>query len=194
MRVLVLYANPNDKSFGAVLHRQVIQALVTQGHRIDDCDLYAEAFDPILSQQDRADYHDPRVNRARVASYPERLLSAEGLVLIFPVWNEGFPAIMKGFFDRVFIPGVSFAMGVDGSIIPSLENLRKLASVCTYGADRLTTFLLGDPPRRVVKRLVRAMPGHRVSCDYLALYDMNRITMEKRQAFITKVERAFQAW
>jgi hypothetical protein len=38
------------------------------------------------------------------------------------------------------------------------------------------------------------MPGHRVSCDYLALYDMNRITMEKRQAFITKVERAFQAW
>jgi NAD(P)H dehydrogenase (quinone) len=194
MRVLILYANPNEKSFGAALHGQVTQTLRVAGHQIDDCDLYAEAFDPVLSRQDRADYHDARINRTRVASYAERLLRAEALVLIYPVWNEGFPAILKGFFDRVFIPGVSFKMGADGTVTPSLENLRKLAAVCTYGADRVSTFLLGDPPRRVVKRLVRAMPGHHISCDYLALYDMNRTTPDRRQFFLAKVEGVFKTW
>jgi NAD(P)H dehydrogenase (quinone) len=194
MRVLIVYANPSEKSFGAALHRQVRLSLGVRGHQIDDCDLYAEAFDPILSGQERADYHDTSLNRARVAPYAERLLNAEALVLIYPVWNEGFPAILKGFFDRVFIPGVSFKMGADGSMSPSLENVRKLAAVCTYGADRVSTFLLGDPPRKVVKRLVRAMPGHHVSCDYLALYGMNQTTPTRRQSFLTKVDGAFKTW
>jgi putative NADPH-quinone reductase len=113
---------------------------------------------------------------------------------VYPVWNEGFPAILKGFFDRVFIPGVSFKMGADGSITPSLERLGKLGAVCTYGADRLSTFLLGDPPRRVVKRLIRAMPGHSVTCDYLALYDMNRSAPTHRVAFLDKVAGSFEKW
>jgi NAD(P)H dehydrogenase (quinone) len=115
-------------------------------------------------------------------------------VLVYPVWNEGFPAILKGFFDRVFIPGVSFKMGSDGAVTPALVKLQKLAAVCTYGANRLNTFLLGDPPRRVVKRLVRAMPGHSITCSYLALYDMNRITSAGRAAFQSKVGRAFDGW
>jgi NAD(P)H dehydrogenase (quinone) len=72
--------------------------------------------------------------------------------------------------------------------------VEKVAAVCTYGADPLNTFLLGDPPRRISKRLVRAMPGHSVTCSYLALYDMNRSTPEGRPAFQSKVGRAFRAW
>jgi multimeric flavodoxin WrbA len=119
-------------------------------------------------------------------------LAAEALVLIYPVWNEGFPAILKGFFDRVFIPGMSFTIGPDGASVPNPQKLRKLAAVCTYGANRTTTFLLGDPPKRVVKRLVRAMPGRAVRCDYLAYYDMDHSTAEKRTAFLEKVKRAFE--
>ena len=107
-------------------------------------------------------------------------MAAEALVLIYPVWNEGFPAILKGFFDRVFIPGVSFNSGPDGAAVPNLQKLRKLAAVCTYGASRTTSFLLGDPPKRVVKRLVRSMPGHAVRCDYLAYYDMDHSNPEQR--------------
>jgi hypothetical protein len=46
----------------------------------------------------------------------------------------------------------------------------------------------------VVKRLVRSMPGHAVRCDYLAYYDMDHSTAEKRAAFLEKVKRAFEAW
>ena len=97
MRVLILYANPVATSFGAALHQQAVKALQAGGHDIDDCDLYAERFDPILSEQERVRYHNIRVNREPVADYADRLLAAEALVLVYPVWNEGFPAILKGF-------------------------------------------------------------------------------------------------
>jgi NAD(P)H dehydrogenase (quinone) len=125
-------------------------------------------------------YHNVELNRPPIGAYADRLLAAEALVLVYPVWNEGFPAILKGFFDRVFIPGVSFKIGPDGAAIPNLQKLRKLAAVCTYGASRTTSFLLGDPPKRVVKRLVRSMPGHAVRCDYLAYYDMDHSNPEQR--------------
>jgi NAD(P)H dehydrogenase (quinone) len=112
-----------------------------------------------MGELERIRYHDTEVSQAPIAAYADRLLAAEALVLIYPVWNEGFPAILKGFFDRVFIPGVSFKIGPDGAAIPNLQKLLKLAAVCTYGAGRTTSFLLGDPPKRVVKRLVRSMPG-----------------------------------
>ena len=73
-------------------------------------------FDPVLSEQERMQYHDANLNRAPIAAYADRLLAAEALILIYPVWNEGFPAILKGFFDRVFIPGVSFTVGPDGAL------------------------------------------------------------------------------
>jgi NAD(P)H dehydrogenase (quinone) len=139
-------------------------------------------------------YHNAELNRAPIAVYADRLLAAEALVLVYPVWNEGFPAILKGFFDRVFIPGVSFTIGPDGAAVPNLQKLRKLAAVCTYGASRTISFLLGDPPKRVVKRLVRSMPGHAVRCDYLAYYDMDHSNPEQRAAFLEKVKRTFEAW
>ena len=47
--------------------------------------------------------------------------AAEALVLSFPVWNFGYPAILKGFFDRVFLPGVSFDLLDDGGVVPALH-------------------------------------------------------------------------
>ncbi|HEX7532238.1 MAG TPA: NAD(P)H-dependent oxidoreductase, partial [Methyloceanibacter sp.] len=72
--------------------------------------------------------HPLNTNRAPVAAFANRLLAAEALVLIYPVWNEGFPAILKGFFDRVFIPGVSFTIGSGGVATPNLQKLEKLAA------------------------------------------------------------------
>ena len=194
LRVFILYANPVAASFGATLCKQVVTTLRSRGHEIDDCDLYAESFNPVMAEQERMRYHNANLNRAPIAAYADRLLAAEALVLIYPVWNEGFPAILKGFFDRVFIPGVSFKIGPDGAAIPNLQKLRKLGAVCTYGASRTTSFLLGDPPKRVVKRLVRSMPGHAVRCDYLAYYDMDHSNPEQRAAFLERVKRTFEAW
>ncbi|MER8896859.1 NAD(P)H-dependent oxidoreductase [Mesorhizobium sp. M0676] len=186
MKVLVLYAHPVETSFNASLHRTIVERLTAAGHEVDDCDLYAEDFDPRLTRGERLDYHNQRSPADPAAPYVERLLKAEALVLSYPVWNYGFPAILKGFFDRVFLPGVSFKL-VDGKAQPSLHNIRKLTAVTTYGGSRLRAMLMGDPPRRLVKRMLRATIRPGASVSYLAHYSMNLSTDETRAAFIAKV-------
>lgn len=186
MRVLVLYAHPVETSYHAALHARVLASLARAGHEVDDLDLYAEDFDPRLTRAERLAYHDLDNDRAAVAPYVARLQRAEALVLVFPVWNFGYPAILKGFFDRVFLPGVSFRMA-DGKVVPCLHNIRKVATVTTYGGSRLRALLVGDPPRKAVKRVLRAVVRPAAPFRYLAHYDMNRSTPESRAAFLDRV-------
>lgn len=184
-RALVLYAHPCDDSFASALHKTVVVTLDARGWEVDDCDLYTEGFDPVLSDAGRRGYHDEPDNIEPVKDYVERLRAADALILCFPVWNFGYPAILKGFFDRVFLPGVSFKL-VDGKVAPNLTHIKKLAAVTTYGGTRVRATLAGDPPRMVVKRAVWHVTRP-AKMRYLALYDMNRATDAKRAAFIAKV-------
>ena len=114
-------------------------------------------------------------------------------MLSFPVWNYGYPAILKGFFDRVFLPGVSFEL-VDGKARPSLHNIRKVAAVTSYGGSRFRAILMGDPPRKIVNRMMRATvkPGAPVS--YLAHYSMNLSTDADARGLLRKVRAAMDAF
>ena len=129
-RALVLYAHPCDDSFAATLHRTVVGTLSERGWEVDDCDLYKEGFEPVLTTAERRGYHDEPENIEPVKDYVERLRKADALILCFPVWNFGYPAILKGFLDRVFLPGVSFKL-VDGKVLPNLKHIKKLAAVTT---------------------------------------------------------------
>lgn len=186
MNVLLLYAHPVDTSFQAALRSMMLDRLKAAGHAVDLCDLYAEAFDPRLPAAERIAYHDPQTNAEGVRDHVKRLLRAEALVLCFPVWNYGYPAVLKGYFDRVFVPGVSFRL-VDGNVVPTLRNIRRVVAVTSYGGSRLRAMLMGDPPRKLVGRVLRATvgPGARVS--FLALYSMNRAGAEERRKFMSKV-------
>jgi NAD(P)H dehydrogenase (quinone) len=190
MRVLVLYCHPNPASYGAALHGAVLRALATAGHQVDDCDLYAEGFDAVLSREERLGYHDLAANTRPVQAHVDRLRAAEALVLVFPVWNFGFPALLKGYLDRVFLPGVSFGL-VDGATQGLLTNIGKVGVVTTYGATWLKATLLGNPPRKFCTRSLRAVTRFSASVDYLAHYDMNRSTAETRAAFLGRVTSHF---
>ncbi len=191
-RALVLFAHPCEESFSAALHKVVVDTLTAKGWEVDDCDLTAEGFNPVLTAAERRGYHDVASNTAPVQSYVDRLAKADALVLVFPVWNYGFPAILKGFFDRVFLPGVSFKL-VDGLVKPNLTNIRKLAAVTSYGGTRFKTFLAGDPPRRVVSLSIRYVCGAQ-KLRYLALHDMNRVTDAQRAAHLARVKREMEAF
>ena len=105
MRFLVVYAHPVEDSFHAALHRQVVTTLTSAGHEVDDCDLYAEGFQPVLSREERRAYHNTDTNGAFAPREIERLRRCQGLVLVFPTWWFGMPAILKGWVDRVFAMG-----------------------------------------------------------------------------------------
>jgi len=191
-RALVLFAHPCPESFNAAVHKVVVDTLRSRTWDVDDCDLNAEGFQPVLTEADRRGYHDEATNIEPVRAYVERLRAATALVLVFPVWNYGYPAILKGFLDRVFLPGVSFRL-VDGKVVPNLTNIRKLAAATTYGGNRLRTFLAGDPPRKTVTRAI----WHVCQPDktrYIALHDMNRCTPQRRSRHLDRVRREMEAF
>ena len=126
-RFLVVHAHPLADSLAAALRDAAIEGIAAAGHESDLVDLYADGFDPCLSVEERAafartDYAPP----SDIAGYCERLVSADGLVLVFPQWWFGMPAILKGFIDRVFVPGLTFAVDpATRALEPRLSRLRR---------------------------------------------------------------------
>lgn len=190
MRVLYVYCHPLPESFHAGLRAEALAGLAEAGHEVDLLDLYAEGFDPILSEEGRRNYHDTTLNRAGLEGHVERLMKAEGFVVQFPTWCFGFPAMLKGYFDRLFMPGVGFDISDPAHVKPLLGHIRKVAGISTYGRPRWRAIAMADPPRKMVKRYLRWYVGPRAGVDYYALYHMNVATAAQREAFKAKVRAA----
>jgi NAD(P)H dehydrogenase (quinone) len=187
MRILYLYCHPLEESFHAGIRDVALETLRKAGHEVDLCDLYAEGFQPVLTAEMRRDYHDLAKNRAGIEGYVERLHAAEGLVVQFPTWAFGFPAMLKGFFDRLFSPGIAFDLSDPAKVKPMLPKLRSVTGISTYGRPRLQALFVGDPPRKMITRYLRWYAGPRASIRYLALYHMNIATEAQRKGFIARV-------
>ncbi len=194
MRVLIVYAHPSQDSFVGALNKTVRGTLLARGHEVDNLDLYDEGFDPVMSHHMFKTYLDTSQNRIEVEGYVARLLNAEALVLVYPVWHDGLPAILKGFIDRVFLPGVVFEIGKDGVFRPLLQNIRRLAAVCTYGAHRDRIVRVGDLPRRLVNRNLGTLIAPGAPIQYVADYGMDGATQAHRARFVKRVEKAFGEW
>jgi putative NADPH-quinone reductase len=189
MRVLVVFAHPMDDSFASALRNAVVETLRTGGHEVDLCDLYREAFDPVLSEHERRSYRDTSSNLGRVSDHVARLRQAAGIVFVFPSWWYGMPAILKGYFDRVWLPGVAFEFGPQ-AIRPLLTNIRLFGVVTTTGAPGwFTRFYMGNPSRKVLMRgLARLMVAPGAERIWLALYGMENATATARTDFIQRVK------
>lgn len=189
MRVHVVHAHPVETSFNRALFNAVIEELTSKGHEVDALNLYDERFDAVLSREERLNYHEVPGNLTpAVKPYVDRLRAAEAIIFVHPVWNYGYPAILKGYFDRIFLPGVAFVLeggGDRGNLVPNLKNIKKAAFITTYGGNRLRTMIMGDPPRRIARRWGWAT--FRTRPKYLALYDMNNCTPERLNGFIETV-------
>ena len=195
MRVLVIYAHPVETSFNAALHGATVAALKRAGHEVDDLDLYAEGFSPVLTREERLNYHDESINQGPVKAYVERLKRAEAVVFVFPTWSFGAPAILKGFFDRVLLPGVSFRITPERTVVRLLDNIRAVAAVVTYGRPWwLVRFGVGDLPRWHITKYFRRACAPRARVRYHALYDMNRAGEAQRKRFLAKVEQAMASF
>ena len=193
MRVLYIYCHPLPESFHAAIRAKALDALAAAGHQVDLLDLYGEKFDPVLSEQGRRYYHDETRNRAGLETYVARLTAAEALVLQFPTWCFGAPAMLKGFFDRMIMPGVAFDISDPARVKPTLRNITRIVGIVTYGRPRYMAWWMSDPPRKIVKRYLRWFTGGTARTDYHALYHLNVASEAQRVAFIDRVARAMRS-
>jgi NAD(P)H dehydrogenase (quinone) len=189
VRVLYVYCHPLADSFHAAIRQEALAGLAEAGHFVDLLDLYAENFDPVLTADRRRDYHDPARNRANNQAYVDRLMVANALVVQFPTWSFGPPAMLKGWFDRMFGPGIAMDLSDPGRAKPVLLNIERITGISTYGRPRWQAIGMADPPRKIIKRYLPWFTGGKAKVRYHALYHMNTATLARRQRFLAKVRQ-----
>ena len=127
MQVLIVLAHPEPLSFNAALARRGAEALRAAGHEVVISDLHAEGFDPVAGRHDftttadraRFHYQAEQAHAVRHGSFvpmlareQARVAAADLLVLQFPLWWGGVPAMLKGWFERVLAYGFAYADGL----------------------------------------------------------------------------------
>ncbi|MEJ2623398.1 MAG: NAD(P)H-dependent oxidoreductase [Pseudolabrys sp.] len=189
MRILYIYCHPLPESFHAGIRERARASLAEAGHEVDLLDLYAEGFDPVLSEDARRHYHDTGRNQVGLEAYIARLHAAEVLILQFPTWCFNVPAMLKGFLDRMIMPGVAFDIDDPAHVKPMLTNITRIVGIVTYGRPRHMALWMGDPPRKIVRRYLRWFTAGRARTDYHALYHLNVAGETQRRDFMAKVAR-----
>ena len=191
MNVLVVYAHPNPESFNATIYKLVRSELQACGHQIQCLDLYKEAFESCMSQQEWVVYMT-KDNTDDKNVYIDQLKWAEALVLIYPTWWMGQPAIMKGWFDRIWLPGIAASFGPEG-VQPGLTNIKKIMVITTQGSSRWRMMLIGNPPKKMMKLMLKACTKSPVF-KWVALNSMDKITAPELSAFLKKVRGKIRAF
>ncbi len=107
MRHLVIVAHPNTKSFNHSVAETYVAALAELKHRVECRDLYASNFNPVMSARDLAAIGHGRASKD-IRDEQAAIRRADVLTFISPLWWSGFPAMLKGYLDRVFCEGFAF--------------------------------------------------------------------------------------
>ena len=194
MRALVIVAHPSPESFVSFLGSEVVAELQNSGHEIRHHDLWAEEFSPVFTAYERlnhvGDVEEKLKNLPELRQHVEDLQWCDALVLVYPTWWSGQPAMLKGWFDRVLMNGVAWVLPEGAARIrPLLTNVRRLVVVTTHGSSKFVNALEGESGKRTVFRSVRLMLHRRVRCEWIAMYGVDNATLSQREKFSSHVRR-----
>jgi NAD(P)H dehydrogenase (quinone) len=192
LRLLIVFCHPDPASYGAALRRAAVEALQGAGHELRQIDLYAQGFDPVFSAAEKASYlSDTQRNIDGVADHVRLLQWAQGWVVVYPTWFYGAPAMLKGWLERVWLPGVTFrvAEAKQRTIGGELRNIKLFVGITTSGSPWWWLKLIGDPGRSLFMKGLKPLYAKGVRMRWLQLYNMNHVTQAEREAFVARVRR-----
>ncbi|MEU6482744.1 NAD(P)H oxidoreductase [Streptomyces sp. NPDC046887] len=106
---LVVVAHHRTDSLTAHTARRAATRLEAAGYRVDLLDLHAEGFDPRMNESDQPDWGNrEKAYSDEVRTHMRRILDADVLVVVFPVYWMSVPAVLKGWIDRVWNYGFAY--------------------------------------------------------------------------------------
>lgn len=205
--VLIVYAHPEPTSFNAALCARAVQALTAAGHDVTVSDLYGEGFDPVAGRHDfttvadpgRFHYQTEQAHAARhggfsaeLAREQARVEAADLLILQFPLWWGGVPAILKGWGERVFAYGVGYADGLRFET-GVYRGRRAMVSMTTGGTTARfgAGAVYGELERQVlwqIQHLGLEYMGYEVEEPFVA-YAAPRVDEASRAGYLDDLER-----
>ncbi|KUG22588.1 nad(p)h oxidoreductase yrkl [hydrocarbon metagenome] len=160
MRISVILAHPDPKSFNHAIAQTAVEALKANRHKVFFHDLYKEKFDPLLPAEEIPE--DAKLP-AIIKKHCEEIASADGIIIIHPNWWGQPPAILKGWVDRVIRTGVAyeFLEGDSGEGVP--RGLLKAKAALVYNTSNTKIQreknIFGDPLETIWKNCIFGLCG-----------------------------------
>lgn len=190
MKALVVVAHPVPESLTHSAAARAVAGLRAAGHDVTVLDLYADGFAPAMSAVEREAYHSeqPLVSADAIAA-ADLVRESEILVFAYPTWWSDVPAIMRGFFERVFIPGVAFELDPGaGKVRPIMQHVRHLVGISIYGSPWVYVKAMHDNGRRMIARALRLCTGRKTKTTWLGLFRVDDADESVVSAFLERVE------
>jgi NAD(P)H dehydrogenase (quinone) len=187
MKVLVVYAHPNPRSFNHAVLEAFTKGLKDGGHTYEVVDLYAIKFDPCAKLEDLAQFSGGQMPR-EVLDQQEKVAAADGLVFIFPRWDWTYPAILKGWIQRVFSYGYAYRMsekGVEGLLHP---NKALLISTTMAPKEFYETSGLKEAYEKISNTTLRDYSGI-ANVNHVTFYALTIVDDETRKKYLEKAYR-----
>jgi len=183
---------PHRRSFTAALAHAACQGLADAGHETDLVDLHADGFSPMMSADEFVAWRKSLPSPDPVAAdYQQRLLAADHLVFVFPIWWEAMPAATKGFVDKVVAKGVAYRQGTR---LAPMANATKLTGVTMITVMSTPTLLyriaFGQAISRILLRgTFRKIGVHNLT--WLRHAGVDKKTPAARQRMLNAVRARF---
>lgn len=191
MNCLVVLSHPLPQSLNRHFADLAVAELTAAGHTVTLLDLYEAQFDPRLSPAERASYYGSPFDGSALHAHITALREAEMLVLVFPTWWFGLPAMLKGWIDRLFAPGIAYDHANDyGSIKPLLGKLRHVVAITTLGSPMWVDWLvMRRPVRRILKWGVFGACAPKARFAMLSFYGAEKPQRQRVERFAARVRQ-----
>lgn len=192
-RTLVVVCHPRPDSLARAAAERVLAGLEISGDEVRVIDLEADGFEPRLSRWEKNNHLGDPEDRPDLAHHFDALRWATRIIFVYPTWYSGQPAILKGWFDRVWANGVAFELPPGTTRIRGLlNNVRRLEIVTTHGSNRWMNLLQANSGQRVIFRSLRVLCHPLCRTKLTAMYGLDQAAPSKIELWLEEVENRFR--
>lgn len=144
-----------------------------------------------MSPAEHVAYHsDTPIISDEVQHQVDDLRWADHVVFVFETDWAGLPAVVKGWLERVMVPGVAFVLDErTNKVRRNLTHIRRITGITYCSNSRRRTRLAGDGARRTIRRALRMICSWQTRTTWMVLYSADRGSQERRDRFVRGVQR-----
>ncbi|EUJ33168.1 flavodoxin-like fold family protein [Listeria floridensis FSL S10-1187] len=192
MKTVIVYNHPYNGSFCHALLESAQKGAERAGHEVEIIDLDADQFNPVMSGADLLAFREHKMIDSQALHYAKAIQQANHLVLIFPIWWELMPAMMKGFIDKVIFPGSTYTYTKSGYRMKTLlPNLQTTTVVTTMNTPKVMyTTVYGNAIKKALIQGTLKKSGIK-KVKWLSFNMVKNSSSETRTKWLKQVEQTF---
>lgn len=188
MKVTVIYSHPWEGSFNHAILKTVKESLIRNKHTFNIIDLNKEGFNPVFKVKELSLFKLGKYLDPKVGKYQKMILNSDHLIFIFPIWWGDVPAILRGFFDKVFLKKWAYDQTDAGFLKGKLNFIKSSSLIMTMGAPKVYYHLsLKSSIRKNIAVRILKMCGIKKS-DLIAFCSIDKSTGLSRKKWLEEIK------